>query len=72
MNEETAREFLRSQARWLRVDMQENPAGGWDIVLVIDGSFASREHAKEKVDYYAFRLANVLKTEHIPRLGPVP
>lgn len=32
--------FLESRKEWLQVRAVDNPAGGWDVVLVLDGPYS--------------------------------
>lgn len=31
--------FLKARKDWLRVETVDRPTGGWDVVLVIDGTY---------------------------------
>jgi hypothetical protein len=63
----TAREFLQSRAPWLRVEAIDRPGGGWDVVLVIDGTYFTEVEPPRQamVDHYTDWLAAVLDAEDI-------
>jgi hypothetical protein len=69
--EETAAEFLRSRAAWLRVETVDRPGGGWDVVLCIDGTyyvnnFFSDDDWADMVRSFQEWLVRVFHTEGIP------
>jgi hypothetical protein len=63
---ETAAEFLRSRATWLRVEAVDRDRGGWDVVLVIDGTYSSHVEKTEMVHYFQRWLLEVILAEGIP------
>jgi hypothetical protein len=64
-NPETAAEFLRERANWLRVETVDLPDGCWDVVLRIDGHYARGVHKAELVRFFEERLLEVFRTEGI-------
>lgn len=54
--------FLVSRLEWLRVETVDRPGGGWDVVIVIDGTYFGERFAskKEMVAYYAEWIADEL------------
>jgi hypothetical protein len=66
---ETAAEFLRSRAHWLRVETVDRPGGGWDVVLRIDGTYSSRnfctDDRADMVQHFQERLLEVCRAEGI-------
>lgn len=45
--------FLAEREDWLRVETVDRPGGGWDVVLVIDGTYFTEEFAT-KADMIGF------------------
>jgi hypothetical protein len=68
---ETAAEFLRSRANWLRVETVDHPSGCWSVVLRIDGCYSSgnvfgKDDKAEMVRFFQERLVEVFQAEGIP------
>jgi hypothetical protein len=63
---ETAAEFLRSRATWLRVETVDNPGGCWSVVLRLDGYYIPGVDKDEMVRFFQERLIEVFQAEGIP------
>lgn len=60
----SARDFLEQRVEWLRVATIDRPRGGWDVVLVIDGTYAESCCSREAmIDHFTALLADVLAAE---------
>ncbi|WP_143965383.1 hypothetical protein [Gordonia zhaorongruii] len=48
--------LLTERRSWMRrphaIRTQQNDRGGWDVVVLIDGSYANRDAAERVVDLY--------------------
>ncbi len=64
-HQETAAQYLRERAPWLKVVRIPTGRTGqsFDIAIVIDGSYAPEMAGM--LDYHIERFARVLETEHI-------
>jgi hypothetical protein len=63
MTDRTEHELGRlfaSRARWFRLDLVQNRDGGWDVMLRLDGSYASREWAEPLLGYFREQLDEAL------------
>ena len=64
---ETAAEFLRERAPWLRVETVDHPGGCWSVVLRIDGYYCTDGSDKPgMVRFLQERLLEVCRAEQIP------
>jgi len=68
---ETAK-WLKSREDWLRVIAIPGAHGGFDIALVIDGTYAVDSGVRRLVRSHAERLMAALKADGTPLGRPVP
>lgn len=68
---ETAK-WLKSREDWLRVIAIPGAHGGFDIALVIDGTYAVDSGVRRLVRSHAERLMAALKADGMPLGRPVP
>jgi len=53
---ETLDEFFADRASWLHMTTSRNEHGTYDVVLVIDGCYATRDMAEEMATHFRRRL----------------
>lgn len=72
----SVREFLADRREWLKVRVVPGWGDGWDIALILDGTYSSSatdpEYKAAMLDYWTERVSAVLAAEGIcPQVRPV-
>lgn len=58
-------DFLESRRDWLEIQAVDNPAGGWDVVLRLDGTYFidSQSFKEGLLGYFEEQLAGAMSPE---------
>lgn len=62
MSDHDVYSFLESRKEWLQVRAVSNPAGGWDVALILDGPYSieSPEFKRLLITSFGMRLVDAI------------